>query len=118
MKAISNGIRGTDYKISSYAVLTNIFEHFMNTCSNTCFFSFVVFLISQIKLIKRTEKLELDLDIEVGRAVFINNLYQQRGGEIMEPLKQFLAQKDRIEIIPSYLAIPSRLKNSPYKGER
>ena len=83
MKAISNSIRGTDYKISSSAFLTNVFEHLMINVRIHVFFSCVLFLISQIKLIKRTEKLEQDLDIEVGRAVFINKFYQQRGGDIM-----------------------------------
>ena len=31
----------------------------------------LVFLISQMKLIKRTEKLEIDLDVELGRTILL-----------------------------------------------
>ena len=72
-----------------------------------------MFLISQMKMIKRTEKLELDFVIELGRGV-LSTVSTSRGG-IMEPFKQFHAQKSGTEIITSYLSIPSRLKKSPHK---
>ena len=69
-----------------------------------------------MKLIKRTEKLKVDLNIDLERTVLQTISISKGWGEIMEPLNQFHAQKDGTEIILSYLVIPSRLKNSPYIG--
>ena len=82
---------------------------FNDKCSNT-----LVFLISQMKMIKRNEKLALNFAIELGRGV-LSTVCTSRG-EIMEPFRQFHAQKSETEITTSYLSIPSRLKKSPYKG--
>ena len=69
-----------------------------------------MFLISQIKLIERTQNLKVDLNIELRSTVLFINFYQQRG--IMEQLNYFHAGKCATEIIPSYLVILPRLKIS------
>ena len=67
-----------------------------------------------MKLIKRTEKFEVDLNIKLEEQFYQKFLPAVR---IVEPLNQFHAQKGATEIIKSYLVIPSRLKKSTYKGE-
>ena len=46
---------------------------------------------------------------------FIINFHQQ--GKIMKGLMQFSTKKNEKEIFPFRLFIPSRVKNSTYKGE-
>ena len=67
--------------------MINVRKHVFFFVFCFCWVIFLVFLISQIKLIKRTEKLELNLDIKVGRAVLSIISTSREGREIMEPLK-------------------------------
>ena len=62
-----------------------------------------------MKSFKGTKKLELNLNIEFGRAV-LSTISVSRRSEVMH------AQKVGIEVIPFYLVIKSQLKKSSYKG--
>ena len=67
------------------------------------------FLISRTKFMKRTKKLESNLNIEFKRIVY-HNFYEQR--EIMKPRVKGHAHKGRKEIIQSDLVILSPLKKN------
>ena len=94
-------------------------ERVNNKCSNI-----LAFLISQMKLIKRTEKLGLDLFIKL-QSSFIKNIYQQRGkkkedggegqGWVWSHLSNFMLKKAEQKSFNPIL-LSSRLKKSPYKG--
>lgn len=66
------------------------------------------FLISRTKFMKRTKKLESNLNIEFKRIVY-HNFYEQR--EIMKPRVKGHAHKGRKEISQSDLVILSLKKN-------
>ena len=105
--------RNPAYNIIIYSLhyqqfnLAGCFSHkqlgiFNHKCSNTL-------TNSHMKSFKGTKKLELNLNIEFGRAV-LSTISVSRRSEVMH------AQKVGTEVIPFYLVIKSQLKKSSYKG--
>ena len=88
-----------------YLIIVSKKEHaflnFQQSCSTT-----LVLLISQLKLIERTENLKVDLNIELGRTV-LSTIFTSTEGN-MEPLNQFHAQKDGTEIIENIYSCQNR----------
>ena len=101
---ISINLRKIDYKKKIWVAVFHrtIFKHSTINVRKT-----FVCLISLMKLIKRIKKLRVKLNYRIRKSSFINNFHQQR--KVMEVIVQFHGQKDKKEIIPSYLVIPSRL---------
>ena len=83
---------------------------------NDKFVNKLLFLIPQIKLIKRTKKkIELDLNIEFGRVVLSS--ISTRKGRFMEPFlsNSLLIRRDKTHpIVPCHPALGEKIS---YKGE-